>query len=445
MKVLDRYIIRELIPPFLGGLGVILFVLLLDFLLDILNLIIAKGVGVFVVLRLFLYNLAWMFSLAVPMSSLVASLMAFGRLSGDSEITAAKALGIPFWRLMLPAALAMAAVSVGMVLFGDKVVPEANYRAKVLMVQIHRKKPLTTLRPRVFIDEFPGIELYVDRVDDRAGKLYGVTLYEKRRGQKPRVIVAPEGEVRYDPQGDAVVFTLKNGEIHELDPDDPERYIRARFSRQVIRIGDLGTRLGEAKLARRGDRELSISALKDRISETARRIEKARCAMRSIVACAVDSLFRPRGRQWRLRANPTKRALLRQKKVLARLRRQLVELRDATRYMRKLKVELHKKYSLPFACLAFLLVGAPVGAWARRGGLGMAVGLSFGFFLVYWAFLIGGEELADRGILPPALAMWSGNILMLVLGAVMLYRVTYEARFSGFGWFAKIFKSRGRR
>ncbi|RKZ28935.1 YjgP/YjgQ family permease, partial [bacterium] len=96
------------------------------------------------------------------------------------------------------------------------------------------------------------------------------------------------------------------------------------------------------------------------------------------------------------------------------------------------------KYSLPLACLVFLLVGAPVGAWARKGGLGIAVGLSFGFFLLYWAFLIGGEEIADRGIVSPTVGMWSGNVVLFVIAMIMLYRVTFEEKFAGFGWMQKL-------
>ena len=159
MKILDRYIIKNLFPPFLGALGVVLFVLVMDFLLDILNLIIAKGVPVWAVGKLFLYNLAWMLSLAIPMASLVASLMAYGRMSEDREIVAARSSGISFPRMMMPGLLIMVLLSAIMVIFNDKVVPEYNYKAKQMMVQIHRKKPLAAIRPRVFIDEFPGIVL----------------------------------------------------------------------------------------------------------------------------------------------------------------------------------------------------------------------------------------------------------------------------------------------
>jgi len=437
---MDRYIIKELFAPFTGGLGIILFVLVLDFLLDILNLIIAKGVPVFTVGKLFVFNLAWMLTLAMPMAALISSLMAYGRLSSDSEITATKALGVPFLRLMIPGILAMSLLSIVMIIFGDIVLPEANYSVKKLMVQIHKKKPMAALHPRIFIDDFPGLVLYMEKVDDRAGKIYGVTIYEKQQGRAPRTITAPEGDVRYDPEADAIAFTLYNGTIHDIDPEDPAKYTLAEFNRQVINITDLGIKLGDAGTKQRGDRELSIRMIHNQIAEQQAVIDSCREQIRRIVAGALDSLVVMRDYRRRPSSSPIRRAMLFEKKRLSRIKKLESKISNSLRRRRKLETELQKKYSLPLACLLFLILGAPVGAWARKGGLGIAVGLSFGFFLMYWAFLIGGEELADRGIVSPFIGMWTGNFILLVIGLSMLYRVTYEARFSGVGWLTTLFQ-----
>jgi len=444
MKTLDRYIIKELIPPFFCGLVVVMFVLLIDFILDVLNLIIAKGVPVFVVGKLFSYSLAWMFSLAVPMAVLVSSLMAFGRLAGDKELIAAKALGIPFWRMMLPAGLTMMLLSVVMVIFGDLVLPESNKHARTLMVQIHKKKPLAALYPRIFISDFPNIILYMDQVDDKAGKIFGVRMYEKREGFSPRIIIAPEGEVKYDAQEDAISFTLFNGEIHDIDTDDPSRYTRGQFEKQVINIGNLGTQLGGETSQQRGDREFSIDMLKTQIGEYQSKIDSLHGLICKAVEKAIDSVFAVRHYDKPPVAKPERRALLTQRKVSAYIAGFKTAIADSARRMKKLEVELQKKYSLPLACLVFFLIGAPVGAWARRGGIGMAAGLSFGFFLIYWAFLIGGEEIADRGLVSPTVGMWSGNVVMAIAGLLMLYRVTYESRFAGFGWLSRFLVKRVR-
>lgn len=96
-------------------------------------------------------------------------------------------------------------------------------------------------------------------------------------------------------------------------------------------------------------------------------------------------------------------------------------------------VEIHKKYSIPFACLVFVLVGAPLGIMSRRGGFGIAATLSLGFFVLYWAFLIGGEKLADRTILSPFLGMWAANILIGLLGVYLTVRVGRETLLINWG------------
>jgi len=438
MKLLDRYIIKELMPPFFYSLAVIIFVLVLDFILKILNFIIAKGVPIIVVGKLFTFSLAPLMALAVPMASLMASLMAFGRLSEDKEIVALNALGVPFWRIMYPGFVFMILLSGVMLMFNISVVPEANFAVKKIFYQIHRKKPMAVLKARVFIDDFPGITLYIDRIDDKRGKIYGVNIWEKQKGKKPRTIIAPEGEVRYVPEEDAIQFTLYNGEIHEVDPKDPMKYTVMEFTQQIIKITDLGTKLGGAENTRRGDRELTLGMISKKIAEHKGNIEKSRNEIRKIVNSAVDSLFVPREYESSSKRSAVHRALLRERRRYMQIRKHKYRIFSSFRRLNKLKSEYHKKFVLALACLMFFLVGAPVGAWARRGGLGVAVGLSFGFFLIYWAFLIGGEELSVRGIIPPELGMWSGNIFLLFVFVAMLYRVTFEARFSGTGWLARI-------
>ncbi len=429
---------RQLVPPFLYSLAVIVFVLVLDFLLKILNFIIAKGVPVWVVGKLFIFSLAPLMALAVPMASLMAALMAFGRLSEDKEIIALNALGIPFFRIFFPGVVATLLLSGIMFVFNIGVVPEANFAVKKIFYQIHRKKPMAALKERVFIDDFPGITLYIDRLDERHNEIYGVTIWEKEKGKKPRMIVAPEGEVRYIPGEDAIEFDLYNGEIHETDPKDPMKYTLMEFTVQKIKITDLGTKLGSGENARRGDRELTLAMLREKIDYHRKIISESREEIRKLVSSAMDSLFIPRGGKSNDRLSYIRRVLIRERRRYMEIRRLNYKIKSSLRRLNKLKSEYHKKFVLALACLMFFLVGAPVGAWARRGGLGVAVGLSFGFFLIYWAFLIGGQELAVRGIVPPWLGLWSGNIFLTLVSVVMLYRVTYESRFSGFGWIHKV-------
>ncbi|HEX7401649.1 MAG TPA: LptF/LptG family permease, partial [candidate division Zixibacteria bacterium] len=161
MKILYRYIFREHVAPFFFGLAVIMFVLVMDFILEVLNLIIGKGLNAFVILQVFVLNLAWMLALAVPMAVLISTLMAFGRLSQDNEITALRSSGISIYRLILPPLDASLLLAAGMAIFNDRVLPELNHQARLLMTDIHQKRPTWNLKQNVFIDEIPGYHILI--------------------------------------------------------------------------------------------------------------------------------------------------------------------------------------------------------------------------------------------------------------------------------------------
>lgn len=423
--------------PLIGGLGIIMFVLVMDFVLDMLNLIITKGVQPDIVLKLFGLNLAWMLALAVPMACLIAGLMAFGRLSEDGEINAAVGSGIPFVRLMVAPLFASLLLSLGMVYFSDQILPDLNYESKMLLGDIKRKKPTLAIKERVFIDDFPGIGMFIEEVDERSNELFGITIYDQQNRLYPRVITAKSGNMAFDVSSDALNLELFDGSIHETDEADPAKFTRVSFERQTLRFGDLGLTLERRETGHRGDREMKIADMKLVIEDKKAAIIQAEQMIRNIADRSFQRAFRPQ-------EFPTEDSLealqsLRQlaKSTAQSISSQLNAIGAHERYIRKYSVEIHKKWSLPMACFFFLLVGAPVGVWAKKGGLGVAIGFGIFFFMVYWALLIGGEELGDRGFVAPWLAMWASNIALGAIGSIILYRTVWSSHFRGFGFLVR--------
>lgn len=435
LKKIDNYILGQIIRPFLGALGITLFVLIMNFLLNILNLIISKGVEIKYVLQLFAYGFSWMLVLAFPMAVLVSILMVFGRMSGDNEIIATKSAGIPITRLMRAPLLFGIMLSLAMFWFSSNIVPEANFQMKRLMHRIYRSKPMVAINPRIFITEFPGIILWVGSTDDRSGKLFDVTIYRLDKFGTPELIKAPTGEVFYDDKNDVVVFKLYRGEIHQTDQSNPSLYTRAEFSEQTITIADFGAKEDVSSTIVRGDRELSLYILAEKINENKEKIRSIIDTMKNAISISIDTIFIPKAKTVVNEHHATVNTLRRARKTLGIINNNLSMIQSIERRNARLRVEFHKKFTLPLACLFFIFVGVPLGAWARKGGISVAVGLSFFIFLLYWVFLIGGEEIADRTLINPAIAMWSGNIVIFIIGLVLLYRITYDVRFGGTGWF----------
>jgi lipopolysaccharide export system permease protein len=436
MKILDRYILRAHVGPFFFGLAVIMFVLVMDFILEVLNMIIGKGLNAWVILQVFVLNLAWMLALAIPMAVLVSTLMAFGRMSQDNEITALKASGVSLYRLITPALMAAVFVSIGMAFFNDRVLPELNHESRLLMTDIHQKRPTWNLKENVFIDEIPEYHILIKKVDPHSSDVEGITIYDAKNRRVPRTIIAEKGKVEFTPDGNSLVFKLFNGEVHEADEREPGKYRRISFDKQTIYIHNVGSKFQRTRSDYRTDREKTSAQMLGDV----RKLESEMLVSRQKIKEAAS-------RAWNhlITKNQTQQAPVDEKAALDDLikdnqtiRNQILSekenIKNKKRYVNSIMVEVHKKYALALACLVFILVGAPLGVMAKKGGVAVGLGLSLGFFVLYWAFLIGGEELADRQIIPAFWAMWSANILIGGAGLYILMKSAKETKFIPVKW-----------
>ena len=424
MSTLSRYVLRAHIPPAAAGLAIFYFVLSMDFIVDYLNLFIVKGVPGLAVLEGFLLSLAWMTVMAVPMAVMVAVLTAFGRLSGDNEITAAKATGVNVFTLIAPVLVASVIVALGLFWFGNHLLPAANHRLKILLVDIHRIRPLATIEPGILTDLPGGYTILVDRLDPKASEIFGVKIHRQEGGEPLQTIVAEQGHIGSELGDGFVRLELLEGEIHELDPNDATRFNRLLFERHVINIEQGPSELVRSEGTRRGDRELSLADLGSRMAErradAAAASEKLADGLETHLAGLLDLAdgTSPPSQSAEVRASRGRMLRSAESDLRARA--------SSLRQVRRLEVEYHKKLSIPFACVVFVLVGAPLGIRSRRGGIGIGAGTGILFFLIYYLFLVGGEQLGDRGFVTPFWAMWAPNVVLGGLGLFLTLSVSRE-------------------
>ncbi len=447
MKILYRYIFREHIGPFFFGLSVIMFILVMDFILEILNLIIGKGLNALVILQVFGLNLAWMLALAIPMAVLVSTLMAFGRLSQDNEITALKAGGVSLYRVILPALIASIIIACGMAFFNDRILPELNHKARLLMTDIHQKRPTLNLKENVFIDEIPGYHILIKKVDPHSSDVRGVTIYDVKDRRVPRTIIAEKGKVEFTSDGNTLIFKLFNGEIHETEEKEPQRYRRVSFDKQTIYIHDVGSKLIRSRSDYRTDREKTSRQMLEDIRKSEQGIDASKQRIVELVNSAWQKVL---ARKNKMGASGEEKTILGDlikdnQGILNQILREVQNIKNKKRYTNSLMVEVHKKFALAVACVVFILVGAPLGIMAKKGGMAVGLGLSLGFFVLYWAFLIGGEELADRQLIPAFWAMWSANILIGGAGIYILVKSAKETKFISWKWTEKFVPKRLRK
>lgn len=260
MRILRNYLIKELIPPLIFGLAIFTFILIMDRIFDLTNLIITKGVSIRTVGTLLLYTLPFSISLSIPMALLMATLMAFGRLSQDNEITAMKASGINTYRIMMiPLAFSLL-LSLGMLFFNDFVVPSSNYAFKKLYYSIIYKHPAIKLEEHTFID-LKDHRLYIEKINSKTSQLENVIIYKTN---EDILITAARGNLRAG--NDAITLELEDGTIHTVDKKTPLGYNRVAFNNYSITLELEGENLQE-KITQKSIREMNTRELKTQIEE----------------------------------------------------------------------------------------------------------------------------------------------------------------------------------
>jgi lipopolysaccharide export system permease protein len=368
VRILDRYIWKELVTPFGLGLLIFTFLLLIDRIFDLTDLIINKGVPVHLVLMMLVYISPAILVLTIPIGFLLAILVAFGRLSADMEVVAFKACGVSPLRLLWPVVAFGAGVTALTAYLMIDAVPRSNYAFKSLVFEIVRTQATVGLKERLFNDTFGNFVIYVDEIATDQVGLRNVFVSDERKPDEQRFITAREGRLLSDEVNRRVTLRLLDGAIHETSPNALQKYREVRFRLYDITLV-LENPLVKQGGAPKGDREMSLAEL------------------RTATQNAIN-----------VKGNPN-----------------------------PFLVEIHKKFAIPAACIVFSFLGVPLGIRAHRGGrMGSFVAL-LPIVLFYYFGLTLGENIGDHGRIPPWLAMWLPNI---IVGGIALYllRATLKER-----------------
>ena len=403
--------------------------------------LVGKGLDAWIIIKLIAYNLSWMFVLVVPMATLVSTLMAFGNLSQNNEVTIMKSSGISLYRMMISPIIASIIVAYLLFLFNNEVLPDANHQAKILMSDISRTKPTLSLEPGFFSQEIPSYAILARKIDQKTNDLFNLTIYDYSNLNKINVVTAKQGKIFFSSNQTKLIMDLQDGEIHESNINNTGAYRRLRFERHKIAMNADQFTFQQSGAASRGERELSIEAMKyiiDSLKHTNDYYRKSFYEeVNSYMLLAKEIPFQIRLMSIKIPQN--QKSIILERLNTSRLG--IVSSQRRIEFLEKeiasYNVEIQKKYSLPVACIIFILLGAPLGIMVRKGGFGVAAGISLFFFLIYWAFLIGGEKLSDRGIISPFWGMWAGNVFFGIVGIFLIIRTNLEVKNISFELFKK--------
>ena len=365
-KIIDRYILKEIAFPFFMILFILTFVLLMGKILQLMDLMVNKGIRVTDIALLVMYLMPSFLLFTTPISLFVAIMMGLGRLSGDNELLVLKAAGLSLHRLARPILVAVAACFLLTAVTSYYLAPHGNFAVKTLLFDMARQKASAGIKEKVFNDEFSGILLYADRVPVSGEHMEGVLISDTRNTAEQRTIIAERAYLVADPRAMTVTLRLENGATHSVDRN-LNNYRRMDFGRYDLKL-DFGAAMA-------GDAEKTKASTEMTVGEMVRR--------------------------------------MRDKK-----------LKDED--LRELAIEINKKFSIPFSTLVFGILGIPLGIRKHRTVKywGFTIGLAV--VITYYLLRLGGEALAETGRLTPFIGAWAPNIILGVAGIWLFMRAAAE-------------------
>jgi lipopolysaccharide export system permease protein len=366
VKLIDRYILREMVVPFLLGLAIFTSILLIIRILKLVELVVNRGVPLGQMILVFSYILPAFLELTVPMALLLAILVAFGRMSSDSEIVALRAAGISLFRLLRPVALFAGAIAVVTLWLSLTARPWGNSHLRTGLYEIVKTRAVAGIKPKVFNDEFKDLVIYVDHVQPASDLLEGVLISDTRDASLRNTVYAENGRLVTNESRHTLTLRLQNGGIYSTGRG--EGFQDTRFTTYDITL-DLNAALAQLRTREKDASEMTTDELRA-----------------AIVAkqAAGDPAY--------------------------------VE-----------RVEAARKYAIPFACLVFAALGVPLGIQPSRSVHSRGFSLSLVLIFLYYLLLTFGQNLGERGALPPLVAVWLPNAVLAGVAAVLLSRASRES------------------
>jgi lipopolysaccharide export system permease protein len=368
MRILSKYILKELVFPFFVALGLISFLLLMNKILTLVDLVLKHGVPVWMVGRLVLYVVPSTFAVTVPMSLLVAVLVSLGRLSADMELVAMKAGSISLSRLFKPLLWLGLAFSLGMLAFNEMALPRANQAYKTLFYDIFSRFTSVAIQENTYISDFENLILHVGSKDPNSDRLLDMTVIKLAKNKEPlQWIQARWGRLVSDKSNFRVYLELHDGTVQFLGSAGPSELTTLSYQGSTVDLDIAGT-LQQVQDKDRQPQEMTIAEIRQRLKD--------------------------------------------------------LPLGDPTRF--HFGVEMHMKIAIPFACLAFILIGFPLGLLVRKGGRMLGLVFAIALIFIYYLFLSMGQAYGNDGRLTPWVAMWLANLILMSLGCGLAWLALRE-------------------
>ncbi|MCE5320403.1 MAG: LptF/LptG family permease [Bacteroidales bacterium] len=455
MKKLDRFIIQAFLGPFILTFLIVTFVLMMHFLWLYIDELVGKGLSLGVIAEFLGWGAATLIPLALPLATLLASIMTLGGFGENNELLAMKAAGISLPRVLTPLIVLSFFISVGAFFASNNLIPLAYDNIYTLRDDINKTKEEISIPTGIFYD---GIENYTIRIDSRDEKtdmLYKMMVYDHSKNLgNLSLTIADSGSMKLTPDKQNLLFTLYDGNTYEETPresieDTLYTIQKIGFKKQEVIISlanyafqrsESGRFSGEVNALKLSE----LSTMRDSLDTTYAKIKVYQ--VRNLVmgggltySKEFDTTISKKFTKtvdlnqigkWRSAGEKKiayEQALAQMESALTLLDNYEIEEQQYSLPLRQASIAWYRKFTVSLACLIFFFIGAPLGAIIRKGGLGTPSVISILFFVFYWVIDISGKKLATDGSITPAMGTFVSSLVLLPIGIFLTWKSTRDS------------------
>ena len=456
MKKLDKFILKGFVGPFIAILAIAIFVLIMQFLWVYIDELVGKGLGLKVIAEFLFWGTFTILPLALPLATLLSSVMTMGQLAENNEYMAIKASGVSLTRILRPLIFATALISIGTVFISNNLVPYSYKQIFMLREDIGRTKEEIKIPAGTFYDGIDGYILRAESTSDDGGMMYGIMVYD-HTGDKPNtsMSLADSALIRMSKSKDYLTFTMYNGtnyqetntkqrrdttrEIQKIDFEKQEMIIR--LENYSFKKSEDDTRFDDQPKAKRLD-ELTYTRDSLKLKEKQVHDRHLLSYLKSNVFVKyhqLDSAWREKSHSlfqaddyctWQDEADEVQAyddAIAKSKRLASEIREYNVETGDILYVLRRSEVEIFIKFTVALACILLFFIGAPLGALLKKGGIGVPAVISALFFVLYWVVDISGQKLAKDGAVTALLGTFLSALVLAPIGIYLTSKAMHDS------------------
>lgn len=432
MKRLHLFLIKSFLGPFIVTFFVAIFILLMQFLWKYIDDLVGKGLEFNQIAELLFYASARFVPIALPIAMLLSSVMTFGKLGEQYELTALKSAGISLYQLILPLFLVVLILSYSSFLFSNYVMPIANLKNGAMLYDIQKKKPALNIKEGIFYKDIEGFSIKVNEKDRDGMRLKDIIIYDHTSGLgNNKVLIAESGKMQLTHDEKFLEFFLYNGhsyiEIPEKKRKKDNPFRTTHFKENLIRFNleDFNVMKNSEKLYKGHYAMMNNKQLTHAIDSLEQKYNEKQLLFKENIS-----------NKYKLTSNKTSKEIINPKKEkrqydiainkIRTLQSIIKSNKDDLEYRKviitKHKIEWHRKISLAVACLLLFLIGAPLGSIIRKGGFGIPVLASVMFFILYHVLNMIGEKAAKDLSMQAHEGMWLSNLLFIPIAIFLMYK-----------------------